>query len=859
MAGTNARQVKQKLEAEGGEYVALRETDQQIPDLTDITHIISAHIDFPQYYEAVDKHAISVVNPSWITHSINKGRPVGPRQYSPDPSQFFKDVTVTFAELTDGDVDAISAGVTALGGFVSTPLTKLVTHIVTTDPEHVKCRIATEKKVNCKIVLPQWFDDCLRVGKKISEGPYLFPNPSHLLHYAAKPAAADSAHLDGATTASPDAMPSTAYLGTPPSSPSEQRKNLNAFMGRRFRLSSDLELKEHLSRTLESLINYGGGTLTTQVAEADVYIGRYRDGDEYVTASRAGKEVANLAWLYHVINRNRYTNPISKLLHYPVPRNGIPGFENMRISISNYNGEARVYLENLIKYCGAEFTKTMKQDNTHLIAAHQHSEKVEAAQEWNIHIVNATWIEESYANCTVQSLTVPKYTTFPPKTHLGEVVGQVPLNMKKIEQIYFPKPRPTPQKVTHPSTTAPISAPPSSAAPKKAAPPARATQPAADATAGQDAETEDEEQPAPSTTKKPRGRPGKSLLATPRLDDEKENQSPMFTSSGRASKAKALDALHNQADDIALYQRELKRKGGVTHGGRRSSHLEKFSSPAPQPKARGKRKSDEATYDVTAEGSDLSDGETQPAKGSNKKAKPSPVDDGVMPVQYRMMVTGDERWVGKPKEEDAAKTILRQLGVELTVDPKAVDILVAPKILRTRKFVAALACAPMVVDTKFLDTALKQRKLIENPKPLHDPQGEERMGFKLSDALARAEANQGRLLAGWSIFVTRDVPGGSETYKEIITLNGGVAQLYGGRSGMQLSKPQDGDFVYLISGSSEAEVKLWKTFRRNAENQGLRARIVRNDWLLNAAMSQQISWKEEWALEESAVTSQRDS
>ena len=37
--------------------------------------------------------------------------------------------------------------------------------------------------------------------------------------------------------------------------------------------------------------------------------------------------------------------------------------------MSNYGGDARLYLENLIEACGAKFTKSMKTENTHLITA----------------------------------------------------------------------------------------------------------------------------------------------------------------------------------------------------------------------------------------------------------------------------------------------------------------------------------------------------------------------------------------------------------------------------------------------------------------------------------------------------------
>lgn len=637
-------------------------------------------------------------------------------------------------------------------------------------------------------------------------------------------------------------------------------------------LSKDLQLNDHLRKTLEGLINYAGALVVDNVEDADIYIGQYRNGNDYVKAARASKEVANLSWLYHVINRNKYTSPLSKLLHYPIPREGLPGFQNMRISISNYTGDARVYLENLIRYSGAEFTKTMKQDNTHLITAHTQSEKCEAAQEWGINIVNHIWLEESFAKCTVQSLTNPKYTYFPARTNLGEVAGQTRLDMKKVESMFFPKPRESPQK---PQSTLPetSTAKPS---PRKTVQSTgvalgRSTAnimeppiPAAD-----EDETEDEE---PQTEKRPRGRPRKSISTPQFRNNEKENESPLLASSGRASKTKAMGMLHQQADDIALFQKEMKRKGGVTHGGRRSSHAEELSSPVPGPKQRKKRTSDEATYEATGMGSDLSDGETQgqPAKPT-KKAKHAPSPAQLPPISCRIMVTGDDRWLNSGRKEDADRQKLRQLGVQLTQDPKQVQILVAPRILRTRKFVSALASAPLVVDSNFLDVALSKNKLPENPPTLHDRESEARLGFKLVDALARAQINERKLLRGWTIFVTASVPGGFETYKEIITLNGGAAMLYAGRTGLTIPKrrlrddPEAGsesqhqggeeefDYVYLVSGESELDVKLWGQFRKVAEKQELEARIVKTDWVLNVAMSQEIKWDEKWAVDEDSV------
>jgi hypothetical protein len=823
-------QLRECLDDEGAEFVPLSENGT-IPALEDVSHIISTHIDFPQYTSALSLGK-DVVRPMWVHVSVKKEKMTNARPYSPDPSQYFQDVVLTSATLPEGDKEAIMAGVLALGGQFSNPLTKLCTHIVTTDDSHEKCVIARAKGINCKILLPHWFDVCLKLGKKINEGPYLFPDPEILKHDLDKlPKVIPSPHLEDASTDHPVRAPDV----SPPSSPSEMRKSLNAFASKQVYLSGDLQLSVHLRATLEAIIRQGGGTLTNDVTDADVYVGRYREGPEYLHASRSHKEVASLAWLYHVVNRNHWTCPTNKLLHYPVPKQGLPGFENMKISVSNYSGEARIYLETLVRHCGAEFTKTFKQDNTHLITAHEQSEKVDAAKEWNINIINHLWLEESYAKCTVMPLSSPKYTLFPPRSNLGEVCGNMSLDLKQVERKFFPKEATPSKSVTK-----------------------RSPQKASDATshtlsdhdqhsdapaAPEDAETEEdeaqepEEPEEPKTVKKRVGRPSKSAsLATPRpAFDEKENQSPI-TSTGRASKVKAMGAIHSAAEDIALFSREMKRKGGVVHGGRRSSHLDEQSSPAPMApptKKSKKRASAENTYDVTAQGSDLSDGETQ------KPTKPT-------------------------------KT-LRLLGVQLTQDPKDVDILVAPKILRTPKFVCALASAPLVVDTNYLDAALKQKKLLEDPATLQDRDAEKRMGFVLSEALQRAKINDHKLFRGWSIFVTRDIPGTFDTFKSIITLNGGNPMMYQGRTGTTIPKrrlrddPSAGgesqhqggdeeyDHVYLVSGTSEPEQKLWKSFTELAAKQDLEARIVKSDWLLHAAMSQQITWKDMWELKEGAV------
>lgn len=85
---------------------------------------------------------------------------------------FMSQVVLSCADLPEGDKDAIIAGVLAMGGLYSSPLTKLVTHIVTLTTENDKCKLAGNRMPDCKIVLPHWYawkitihQDCVYADK----------------------------------------------------------------------------------------------------------------------------------------------------------------------------------------------------------------------------------------------------------------------------------------------------------------------------------------------------------------------------------------------------------------------------------------------------------------------------------------------------------------------------------------------------------------------------------------------------------------------------------------------------------------------------------------------------------------------
>ncbi|KAL8785221.1 MAG: hypothetical protein Q9213_003490 [Squamulea squamosa] len=826
---SDAEVLARQLVENGAQEHTISNPNGKIP-LKEITHIISATPDFVEY-DAATAALKSVVKPDWVTASVTKGRLANPRSYSPDPRLFFSGLVVCCADIPEGDKDAIMGGVLATGGLYSSSVTKQVTHIVALTMDHEKCQTVLKKDLKCKIVLPHWFDDCLRIGKRLDEDPYMFPNPD-IMHMKPRDPIPQTNQIDmqGASSTQPIELPRAL------DSKRVATRRVDVFKGKKVMLCNDLNIGSELRATIEDLVDHSGGTVTSAVQRADMLICHYRESSDYRVASRAHKEVGNLAWLYYLITYNSWISPMKRLLYYPISKNGLPGFNQFRISLSNYNGEARVYLENLAIAAGGEFTKTMKEDNTHLITAHQYSEKCDAAREWNINMVNHLWLEESYAKWQIQTLSNPRYTYFPPRTNLSDVVGQTPIDKHAVEKYFFASGT---VEESEGGEVRRLNAKTLQKHDRDSGPPGSSQDFVPYRTRPVDGT------PTASRTKKTSG-PLKTPVTTRIVIDGKENETPSTTSS-RGAKDRAAAKLHDQAADIALYEKERKRVGGVIFGGRRQT-------------------SEDAVSDGSRKRSNSKDeGETHEVHGRDKKR---PKTNKLPPPTMRLLLTGYKAWDKNGKKEAEDKSRLRDLGVLVTQDPSHCTHLASPAIVRTKKFVCALARAPMVISTEFVDDCLAKDEWRE-PEDyiLNDPIGEQRVGFKLSEAVSRARTYRGQLLRGMPIYCTETVKGGFDVFKAIIEANGGKCLLYKGRASSIAAWRTNGqdedpdamdtdepEYLYLLSGSTPAEMVLWSKFRQMVRGMGKLPRIVQTDWLLNSALRQEVHWDETLEFKEDGVS-----
>ncbi|KAI1141618.1 BRCT domain-containing protein [Hypoxylon sp. FL0543] len=822
-----------------GGIVLPRETSKpnKLVPLKEVTHIVANSIDFPQYDEATSM-MIPVVKSKWISASLAKGRQAQIRPFTPDPRMFFSEVVLSCADIPPTDQDAIIGATMAMGGMDSENVTKLTTHICALSMDHPKCQLAVQKKLKCKIVLPHWFDDCFKLGKRIDEGPYLLPDPEYL---RANPEDAiqvpSSQHLEGATSARPDYLPSHSadLVGT--------RPTITAFNGVKVLLSTDLLIRDRLKEIIRGLIKSGGGEMVDDVEACDWYICQYRDGPQYVRASQTGKTVGNLSWLYYVIAHNKWTSPFRRLLHYPIPRNGIPGFEGMKISVSNYGGEARIYLENLINATGATYTKTMKSDNTHLITARESGEKFEAAKDWGLIIVNHLWIEDSYAKCEKKGETTNKYVHFPSRTHLGEVIGKTFLDEERLRTLYSPG---GPEKLT-----------PLSKRKRKIMDKTDANSysegPAEGVTIGRQRHksltvmTDTDSEYAQKTTEAfgvaaPAKRRASTQFTTPakgrHVRTGKENETPSTVSSAsRSAKDKALNRLSVLAPDIALYEKEKKRGQKDGHGpwgGKRA---------ADQIDRENLNRSRSGSSPVASE-----EKEAKTDKRPAKKARPTLPD-----VNMRVVLTGFQRWVNDKHREDADRKKLRDLGIAVVPDGQPCDYLVAPHLVRTVKFLRNLSKGATIVSSSWIEDCLDKKQLLDpQDYVLKDEENEKKFGIKLTTSVRRARENKGKLLWNIPIYCTNNIKNGPAGYQAIAEANGAIFMVYGTRSGTTIkpTRPEEDeggpDPVYLLSNTSPEEKKLWKKFEAMATNGNMEPRIVAADWLLDVVMNQEVTFDEKY-------------
>ncbi|KAI0646001.1 hypothetical protein C8Q79DRAFT_967346 [Trametes meyenii] len=123
--------------------------------------------------------------------------------------------------------------------------------------------------------------------------------------------------------------------------------------------------------------------------------------------------------------------------------------------------------------------------------------------------------------------------------------------------------------------------------------------------------------------------------------------------------------------------------------------------------------------------------------------------------------------------DDVVRT-LTKLGVKVVDKPQNCTHLLVKSVVRTEKFLCAMAVAPYVLNERWAKMSAAARRLLpEADYMIKDSGTEKKYAFTLTDALKRAKENAGKLFAGKTFYVTPKVPVDNKLLKNVVTANGG--------------------------------------------------------------------------------------
>ncbi|TBU24360.1 hypothetical protein BD311DRAFT_702198 [Dichomitus squalens] len=337
-----------------------------------------------------------------------------------------------------------------------------------------------------------------------------------------------------------------------------------------------------------------------------------------------------------------------------------------------------------------------------------------------------------------------------------------------------------------------------------------------------------------------------STLASP----EKMTRTP----SKRSAATKATRKLHDVImPDVVSFQKEMKR--GAVRASREGTADAKDSAKTPAPARGGKKRRSIGSEGVRSE----EDDDEMPER---KKQKPNEVEDAAKGAAKGKKKAGRKSAAAGLEESPPAKEpgtstttnneaaatkdvrvmttqltlsedVLRgltKLGVKIVTKPTECTHLLVKSVVRTEKFLCAMAVAPYVLSEKWAVMSAANKKLLpEADYAIKDETTENKYSFSLDDALKRAKQNAGKLFRGITFYITPKVSVETKLLKNVVTANGGqvstqtptVRILAGHGNRFVISCPED--------------VSIWRPLAQHHK-------IYTQELILTSALRQRIDW-----------------
>lgn len=770
------------ISSNGGTYLVSKASDSQnLIEKHRVGHILTETCSFAAENEARDL-LIPVTTIKWLEDSVRENQRKNYRLYLPEPQPPMSKIVLCVANnLALGDKEMMYTAARLFGGQYLDQLSRYTTHLIAVDRVNSKAVIAANLKqkrnMDIKIVLPAWFAECIKQQRCVPEEPYLlsdpivcetgFPNKEKLID-----ADEDEEGKEH----------------------SNKRNKYGVLKGKVVFISPDYNLSKPLIDSLESLIVSNGGKVAPKFSEQDmdVYLCRYRSGDHYKRATMAENiHIGLIMWIFNVIVTGHYVNPLeSNLLYFPAPKGRLHKFQNMRISITGINGDARHYLTLLITAMGAGFTKTLDRTNDILICGVSASDKIIAAKDrWpNIKVVNYLWVEDCYAQWKFLDPKDPKYTNLDDKNELlgrarlsklhlsnlldysSDVLGIDDSADESEAEVEVPTEEPKAQKPIKEMTESPVRerADTGSHSGSHEAQFQDASDQIENNRDGRDAAEELEE--AEVAESEDSGEKNTKFMDSQDPVIIKETVSSINGRASRSAKQKASLKLHSDMEDLNKYLSISKSSKKMKDY---MAQLELSVAKTPV-----KRKDTEVIEAIVPQEHVLS----KPAKKKQKSDSHA---------RYVAIMTGCELNISLNRVDLGR---LSRVGIMIVNDYNAskltIDTIIAPKVLRTEKFLKSLSRAERIVHPDYLtnilavinegtsqDNAIHENVNIDDyslEKVLSVDQINDELGYEGSgNGLHKLLSIPNRqIFSGLRLNLSRNLNGGAELIQSILEAHG---------------------------------------------------------------------------------------
>jgi len=365
-----------------------------------IHFIISETENFSFYHVAAFDFLIPVVTTGWLSLSIKNKRHIKTNLYSPDRRHVLKDAQVFISqECCRGPAERLfySELVQVLGGTYVESISTRTTHVIANDSEDKFVSVVVQKlpaSSTMAFVYPTWLIECFKKLKNVPCDEHridmedILTNQDKISDVWDRVSAMTFEDLNKNKTFLKNkkfligmdlSMSSNAYVIV--------QQIIENYGGEIYHQLNDSDVLHH-SYSFDCFLGY-----TTKSKEYDLLT------SSSASHKIIGKYVGNLIWLFTMWSQNEFipsNYKTGKIIFAPFPSK-VFNKNSCIMTFTNYFGQQRTYIQRLVNLLGGISTTQLSNKNTHLISQLPMGKKFITAKKWgHCIVVNHLWLEECY-------------------------------------------------------------------------------------------------------------------------------------------------------------------------------------------------------------------------------------------------------------------------------------------------------------------------------------------------------------------------------------------------------------------------------------------------------------------------------